>query len=146
MRNEISISVAGQDNRDAIISLLQSEKLPVGDIPTQLEKFFVAINEGVVIGAAGVEAYGKCGLLRSVVVKSAYRKLKIAEQLVNEIENLGRNEGIDTLYLLTETAGAYFSKRGYQAMPRAEAPRSIQESSEFSHACPSSAMLMRKEL
>jgi arsenate reductase (thioredoxin) len=48
--------------------------------------------------------------------------------------------------LLTETAEIFFARKGYHTVDRKDAPAEIQASSEFSHLCPSSAVLMKKTL
>ena len=146
MQNLISINAVNDKYRDAIIGLLQSEKLPVEDLPADLKNFFVAIDNGSVVGAIGLEVYDQNGLLRSLIVKSEYRKMKLATRLINELENLSRSIGLKSIYLLTETAREYFDKKGYTAIDRNKAPVSIKQSSEFSHVCPSTAVLMQKNI
>ena len=146
MQNTITITVAESKYKEAIIALLQSERLPVEDLPARFQNFFIATDNGFVIGAIGLEVYGRDGLLRSLVVKPEYRKMKIAEGLVNEVEKLGKSFGLAAIYLLTETAQRYFAGKGYQAIERKEAPASLMQSSEFSHVCPASAVLMKKNL
>jgi amino-acid N-acetyltransferase len=46
--------------------------------------------------------------------------------------------------LLTETAPGYFETKGYQQITRADVPEEVQQSSEFSHVCPQSAIVMKK--
>src|SRR5687768_13661838 len=130
--NGIHITKAGNHYRQSIVSLLQSEKLPVDDLPSQLDNFFVAIEAGKVIGAIGLEQYGNCGLLRSMVVNNTYRNQSIASRLVGELEENARNAGIDCIYLLTESAPGYFERKGYKRISRTDVPESIQASSEFS--------------
>ena len=146
MQNTVTITAAESKNKEAIIALLQSENLPVEDLPVNLQHFFIASDNGVVIGAIGLEIYEREGLLRSLVVHPGYRKMKIAEELVNEIERLGSAIGIEHIYLLTLTAQGYFTGKGYQLIERKDAPQLLQQSSEFSHACPASATLMKKNL
>jgi len=144
MRNEIVISPAQFEHRDAMISLLRSEKLPTEDLSADVSNFFIAMDQGLVIGIIGLEVYGDDGLLRSLAVRPEYRNMNIGTVLVSELENQGRNLGISNFYLLTETAMEYFSKKGYEVVNRKDAPASIQGSSEFKYACPSSATLMQK--
>ena len=146
MQNIITITAAEPKYREAITGLLRSENLPVEDLPVHLTNFFIAKDNGLVIGAIGLEIYGADGLLRSLVVKSEYRKMKIAAGLINEIEMQGRSLRLKNLYLLTETAREYFESKGYLVMERTKAPGLLQQSSEFTHACPASATLMIKNL
>jgi amino-acid N-acetyltransferase len=146
MGNQINIVPVDPIYRDAIISLLRSEKLPVSDLPPDLPQFLMAIDNGHVVGGIGLEIYERNGLLRSLVVKPEYRSMKIAAGLISELEKLARDQGLHAIYLLTETAPDYFLKKGYDIIPRSDAPESLQQSSEFSHVCPTTAVLMRKNL
>ena len=66
--------------------------------------------------------------------------------LVARLESEAKSSGIEALYLLTETADKYFAKKGYTAISREIVPVEIKSSSEFSHVCPVSAIVMKKEL
>lgn len=142
----MEISQATPHNRAAIISLLQSQNLPAADLPLALDGFFTAIHEGRIIGLIGLERYGQYGLLRSMVVHPEYRKQKIAERLVCTLEDRAAVTNIQAIYLLTETAEAYFTKRGYTKVSRDEVPPEVRQSSEFNHVCPVSATVMAKRL
>jgi len=50
------------------------------------------------------------------------------------------------IYLLTETAKPYFEKRSYTIVERDNTPDVIRRSSEFSHVCPVTAVVMKKTL
>ena len=129
-----------------VISLLQEEKLPVSDMPDSMEHFFLAMDGMKVIGAIGVEQYERFGLLRSLVVNKEYRNQNIASSLIKALEQHARTVAIDSIYLLTETAPHYFEKKGYRIIKREEVPAPVQASSEFSHVCPQSAIVMNKKL
>ena len=146
MLKEMEVRQADNSDRKNIIGLLQSEKLPSDDLPQTLEHFFIAVDEDNVIGAVGLEQYDNCGLLRSLVVNPAYRNQNIAGKLVGKLEIRAKESGIDCIYLLTETAHIYFEKKGYKRITREEVPDSIRQSSEFSHVCPSSAIVMMKTI
>ncbi|WP_158288321.1 arsenic resistance N-acetyltransferase ArsN2 [Mucilaginibacter psychrotolerans] len=128
------------------IALLTAENLPVDDLSENLPDFFVAIEGSEIIGVAGMEVYGNYGLLRSVAVLPSRRGQGIAGKLVGQVESAGKQKGLSALYLLTETAADYFKNKGYAQIDRAQVPTAIQISSEFSHVCPVSAIVMEKEL
>jgi amino-acid N-acetyltransferase len=132
--------------RQSVVSLLSSEKLPVDDLPPSLDNFIVAIQNNVVIGAAGLEIYGYYGLLRSLVINPAHRKQGTANKLLQQIETLAKSKRLKTIYLLTETAPEYFHRKNYTKVTRAEVPVEVQQSSEFTYACPQSAIAMKKTL
>lgn len=144
--NKIDIIKATPQRRREVIDLLAEEHLPTTDLSAQLDNFFVATDNNKVIGAIGLEKYNDCGLLRSMVVIKAYRNQYIAASLVREIETLAKDSGIICMYLLTETAAAYFENKGYEKISRLDAPETIKASSEFSSVCPVSATVMKKQL
>lgn len=132
--------------RDEVVALLQSQKLPFEDLPPLLQNFYVALEGQKVVGLIGMERYGSVGLLRSMVVHPNCRNKGIAEKLVQVLEEKARAAGIHSIYLLTETAEKYFNRKGYTKIDRKEAPEALMQSSEFSHVCPVSAAVMKKEL
>lgn len=140
------IAKAKADQRQSIISLLQSENLPTEDLPHSLDNFFVVLKGDGIVAAIGLEQYGNCGLLRSMVVKKEYRNRSIASDLVKELESEAFALGIDCIYLLTETAPLYFEREGYKPVTRDETPEAIKASSEFKNVCPVSAIVMKKSL
>ena len=143
---QTTVTDAGNTERQVIIDLLKAEKLPVDDLPLYLDNFFVAIENEKIIGAIGLEIYGDCGLLRSLVVDRKHRNKNIASALVGQLESHAKAKGLNCMYLLTETAAQYFEKKGYQTLTRDEVPDELKQSSEFSHVCPVSAVVMTKEL
>lgn len=93
-----------------------------------------------------LEGRGPDLLLRSLAVEPARRGRGCAESLVTAVEALARDEGARTLWLLTETAEAFFARRGYEAVERGAAPAAIRATRQFSELCPDAATLMHKPL
>jgi len=135
-----------EHSRNEIINLLRTNNLPSEDLPDALNEFYAALDEGKLIGLVGMERYSRFGLLRSMVVRPNYRNRQIAAKLVQLLEQAAAGSGITTMYLLTQTAENYFSKRGYQVITRDTVPQALFQSSEFSHVCPVSATVMKKDL
>ncbi|MDB5030509.1 arsenic resistance N-acetyltransferase ArsN2 [Mucilaginibacter sp.] len=135
-----------ENYREQIIALLSAEKLPVDDLPETLENFIVALNADEVTGAIGLEVYGDYALLRSMVVSPPNRNKGVAGDLLQQLETIANTKSIKEIYLLTETAPGYFTGKGYQTITRADVPAEVQQSSEFSYACPQSAIVMKKIL
>ena len=142
----MNIIEASPHQRDAIMALLQSQNLPSKDLPQSLQDFYVVLEEEKLVGLIGMERYGLFGLLRSMVVHPLYRNRRIAEGLVALLEERAAASGIQAMYLLTETAENYFGRKGYTNVSREEVPADLKGSSEFSHVCPVSATVMKKEL
>jgi len=126
--------------------ILQESKLVYSDLDPQLPHFFVALSNLELIGCIGLEIYGTCGLLRSLWVDPAQRNQGTAKALVNKLEQYAGELNLSDLYLLTETAEAFFINIGYQGMDRGEIPKILKSSAEFSSLCPATAKLMTKKL
>lgn len=137
---------SAENYRAEVIQLLATEKLPVGDLPGNLENFLVAVINGEVTGVIGMEMHGDVGLLRSMAVAPGFRGKDIAHKLILAIEQLARDHKLNTIYLLTETASGYLSRKGYQQIARDDAPGEIKHTSEFSQLCPQTAVVMNKSL
>ena len=135
------------NNKSAdIAEILSAEKLPVDDLPGTLDNFLAATENGLTIGVVGLEIYGVYGLLRSLAVLPGYRGKGIAGKLIEQLESLAARSGLKALYLLTETAPEYFAGKGFQKITRDEVPDEVKQSSEFSHVCPVSAIVMKKSI
>lgn len=81
-------------------------------------------------------------LLRSVVVDAAARGQGCAHQLIAELVQNGRRQGVSQLFLLTTTAAAYFTPLGFRAISRKAVPLAVRQAREFQGACPDSAISM----
>lgn len=97
-------------------------------------------------GVIGLESFGRTGLLRSLAIAADCRGRGYGRLLVAECERGATASGMDTLYLLTETAAAYFVRLGYQHLPREQAPVAVARSSQFTSLCPASAAFMMRHL
>ena len=128
-----------------VLALIDKAALPVEDINDKVELFAIRENEHV-LGTIGMEHDDKVALLRSLNVDVKQRGKGYGDALVKFLENVANDKGIQTIYLLTTTAEAFFSKQGYLVVCRNEVPQFIQHTSEFSSVCPASAIVMKKEL
>ena len=142
----IEIRRAEAGNRTAIEKLLSSSDLPLDGLDAGLPLALVAAEGGRLVGCGAIEPYGASGLLRSVCVEASVRGTGVGRRLVEELEKLALASGIDELYLLTETAGAWFPRFGYEPAERSGVPAAMAKSAEFTTACPISALLLRKSL
>ena len=142
----MNIVKATDQRRDGILNLLQSQKLPSEDLPFFLNDFYIALEEDKLIGVIGMERYSHYGLLRSMAVHPDYRNKHIAETLLLRLEKKAVSSGITAMFLLTETAANYFERKGYDTITRDDVPNDLMGSPEFSHVCPVSATVMKKQL
>ena len=128
-------------------TMLVAAGLPVSDLSHSPNLSLLGVRQnGQLLGAIGIEAYGIDGLLRSLVVTPACRNTGLGLSLLSDAESWAAARGITTLYLLTTTAAQFFARRGYETVTRSEAPASIAATALFKDLCPASSAFMRKVL
>jgi nucleoside-diphosphate-sugar epimerase/N-acetylglutamate synthase-like GNAT family acetyltransferase len=130
----------------AIIRLLEENDLPVAGLTEHLVTTLVAQADVGLVGCAAVELYGAAGLLRSVAVDGARRGEGLGHRLTQAALDLAGAHGVNTVYLLTTTAGAFFPRFGFRQITRDQVNPAVQRSVEFTTACPASAVAMRADL
>jgi amino-acid N-acetyltransferase len=131
----------------AVKQLLSASSLPIEDITAQpLQHFFGCGSGPELEGVIGLELFGAVALLRSLAVASSQRGSGVGSGLVAHAEHHARDQGVQSLYLLTTTAEQFFLRRGYERIPREEAPAAIKGTKEFSGICPVSSAFMVKTL
>ena len=141
----MKVRTVTSDDLATIRRLLREAELPTDGLEEQFGAgYAVAMDEGAVIGAAGVERYGRFGLLRSVVVAPQARSRGAAELLVRDRLAWAGTEGLEAVYLLTTTAERYFTRLGFENVERDALPVEIRDSREFASLCPSTAVAMRR--
>jgi len=141
----MNITPASPNSFSSAIALLKQNALPTEDI-TAGTRLFVAEEEDLVVGTIAVEYDYKHALLRSLSVSEEKRKSGIGATLVGFIENYVKQQGVEAIYILTTTAESFFSRRGYHVIRREDVPSFLQRTSEFSSVCPSSSIIMSKQL
>ncbi|MEM1402778.1 MAG: arsenic resistance N-acetyltransferase ArsN2 [Pseudomonadota bacterium] len=130
-----------------ITALLESSGLPTDDLQTlDLSLFRVVVSEGQLEAVGGLERLGCLALLRSLATVEGARSRGLGRQLVKELLALAQAEGVEEVYLLTESAEQYFSSLGFREIDRAFVPQGIKESEQFSSLCPGTATVMMKQL
>lgn len=127
-------------------ALLADSALPVDDLDQSTVHFLVAVDDLGTMGTIGLETFGEVGLLRSLAVRPDARGGGVGGQLVEALEADARQNGLSQLVLLTQTASAFFSSRGYAVIARESAPAAVHRSAEFRSLCPASATCMTKVL
>jgi amino-acid N-acetyltransferase len=135
---------AVRDDLPQITALLTAAKLPTAGVGQHLRTFVVSDPDGAIVGVGGLEIHGPLALLRSLAVEASQRNRGLASAICDRLEGEAARRGIGHVYLLTETAERFFSRRGYVAVSRADAPPEIAASEEFSSLCPQSAVFMRR--
>ena len=131
----------------AVVALLAAARLPTEDLTEgHCESFFFSGSSETPEGLVGLELFGDVALLRSLVVSEEQRGTGAGSRLLSHAEQHALSRGVRHLYLLTTTAEAFFSKRGYVRAERQAAPPAIRATREFAGICPASSAFMSKQL
>ncbi|HEU5103832.1 MAG TPA: arsenic resistance N-acetyltransferase ArsN2 [Roseiflexaceae bacterium] len=129
-----------------LLALLERSGLPCDGVNDHLATAIVAHDQGEVVGSAALELYGASALLRSVAVDGRLQRRGLGRQLVQSALDIARQRGVEQVYLLTETAPDFFARLGFMLIERATVPPAVQQSVEFTSACPASAQAMALDL
>jgi len=127
-------------------ALLRANQLPADDCAEQLQRFCAIYEGNELIAAGAVEAVEQYGLLRSIVVRQDCRGMGLAGNITTHLLQRAREEGRLAIYLLTETAEAYFAALGFSLMPRSDVPPALTRTRQFSSLCPDNAICMCLQL
>lgn len=134
-------------DKNEIVALLEAAALDTSDLTAAKLRHFVILRDGsAIVGTVGLEPFGDAALLRSLAVSETHRGEGLGVQLVQSIESYAGSLNVKTLYLLTTTADAFFSKLGYFPADRAKVPEQIASTPEFTTICPDSSVCMQKLL
>jgi len=125
---------------------LRRAGLPFEDLDGPALEVFRLDGEAGPLGWAALERHGADALLRSVVVAEARRGTGAGGELVARVARRAAGEGVERLWLLTETAAPFFAGLGFAPITRGEAPEPIRRTGEFSGLCPDAAVCMTKRL
>lgn len=127
---------------EKIQHLLESESLPTPGVSEHLKHFLVAESGGTIVGAIGLEVYGNTALLRSAVIASDEQRKGIGSLLYDHNLAQARSLGVKRLILLTNTAEAYFTRKGFKRIDPKSVTGPVTTSIEFTGACPAHAACM----
>ncbi len=129
-----------------VLALLRKAELPSAGVAEKFSDFFVAEQDGRLIGVAGLEIYRSSALLRSVAVEDEWRGSGVGGRLIDLALEKGRARGLEDVFLLTTTAEHYFPRFGFACVTREAVSQDVKASMEFQGACPASAVVMRRYL
>ncbi len=143
MNSQISSRSADLSDWPRLQNLLRSVNLPLEGAKENLQNFVVLETPDQIVGTVGLELYGSVALLRSLAVAEDFQGQGHGRLLYQKILERAVRQGGDEIYLLTETAEAFFAKAGFTKIAREEADDRVKRSVEFQSACPASAACMR---
>ena len=131
----------------AVEALLAASGLPTDGVAESLDGFFVAEQNGTLVGVIGVEqCCREYGLLRSTAVAAEWRGRGVGRRLVERAIAESEARGTKALYLLTMTAEHYFPSFGFVETTRDRVPSEVRATTEFTSLCPSTSTVMELEL
>jgi amino-acid N-acetyltransferase len=142
----VAIDRARPDDIDEVHALLAGHHLPLDGLSDHVATLLVARQGGRIVGSAALEIYGDGALLRSVAVAPSAQGQGLGHDLTEAAVRMAQEKQLPAVYLLTTTADRFFPKLGFERIDRRDVPASVQASVEFTSACPSSAVVMRKTL
>jgi len=142
----MSIRAARSEDLSEVMGLLDRLGLPVDGVPSHLDRFLVLEIGGGIVGAVGLEVYGRRALLRSLSVAAEQQGRGHGRRLYREILARARALGIEEIVLLTETAAPFFEREGFEKIARHEVDETVRASEQFRSSCPQSAACMRLRL
>ena len=147
-RNMMTLQIenARTEEKELLISLLKEADLLTEDLPEGQSNFLLAKEGDELVGVAGLELFGSVGLLRSVAVSPAHQGQGIAGRMVEQLLAGADEQEVQAVYLITTTADHYFNRYGFKAVDRQQVPEAIQQTRQFSGLCPSSAVVMKRNL
>ena len=146
MTGAASLEPLEPDRLDRVEALLEANDLPRSDVRSDSVTIYGCRADGELVGIGGLELYGSAGLLRSVAVREPFRGQGYGRRITESLEDRAAKQGVETLFLLTTTAGEFFRSLGYREIDRTTVPEPIAATSEFADLCPASAVAMRKRV
>lgn len=144
----IRIRKALESDRPAIVQLLEESGLPDEGLDAVLPRMLVGEVEGLIVATAGLAKGDGCALLRSVAVDRSFRGQGLGVEIVRQTLRLASVLGVQTVYLLTESAGEFFPRFGFKPALRAEVEAHFPDSSQTAPggACKSAMPMVLRDL
>ena len=144
-RQVLTIVGAQPTDLDEVLMLLAASGLGADGVAEHIADFLLAREGRRLIGAAALEDYGVAGLLRSVAVVANRRGWGLGRYLTCALIEHARQRGHTAVYLLTDTAEAYFKRFGFRPVERSVVQPAVLASVQFSgEACSMSVVMVRE--
>ncbi|MCG5077998.1 GNAT family N-acetyltransferase [Paraburkholderia tagetis] len=115
--------------------LLRTCQLPVEGVREHINRYLVSRDSGGIIGCAGLEQYGKVGLLRCLAVARRARFAGLGDFILSLLVADARERGIESLVVHSTGAERYFEQIGFTAAETSELPDDLRRSLERTSPC-----------
>jgi amino-acid N-acetyltransferase len=99
-----------------MIELIAGANLPPLFVAENLEGFVAAEREGAVVGCAGIELFGQCAVIRSVVIDEAVRGTGLGRRVYEALLAKAAAALVTDLYLFTEDARDFWEHVDFQVI------------------------------
>lgn len=96
-----------------MVELIAGAHLPPLFVEEFLDGFIAGERDGEIIACGGVEMYGDCAVIRSVVVDEEGRGLGLGGRLAEMLMAHARDGGATDLYLFTADALPFWQRYGF---------------------------------
>lgn len=126
--------------------LLTANGLILDDVAAGIRDFFVAVENGAIVGTIGLEVREPFALLRSAAVAPARHRGGIGARLVARLVAEAVVRKISALYLFTPSAAPFFERHGFSRTTRDAIPEELRSTGQFAHACGATAVTMVRTL
>jgi predicted N-acetyltransferase YhbS len=138
--NEIAHLILSIQNGEAGLALTLDDQPDLLDIPTAYASggFWVALDEGKVIGSIGLIKCGSLGILKKLFVHARYRgRLGVAKALLELLLDHARKLGLQDIMLDTPAAAArahaFYAKSGFVPISAEALPSNYKYVDRDSH-------------
>ena len=110
---EITIRAARPDDVPRIADVIAAADLPPLLIEEHLDGFVVGEQSGEIVACGGIEFYGDCAVIRSVVCDERIRGQGAGSRIARALLEHGRTAGATDLYLFTGDALPFWERHGF---------------------------------
>lgn len=108
-----TIREASERDKDIIWALLLRHELRTEGVLEPCTRYWVAEEDGRIIGAIGLEIGSTSVLLRSAIVAPNLRSRGLGRELTKTALNSARTDGYRVAYCFSTDAGDYWVARGF---------------------------------
>lgn len=142
-RAALTIANGRASDLDEVLALLAASGLGADGVAEHITDCLVAREDGRLVAVAALEDYRVAGLLRSVAVAADRRDWGLGRYLTHALIERSRRCGHAALYLLTDTAQAYFERFGFRPIERSTVQPAVLASVQFrGESCKASVVMV----
>ena len=111
---QVAFRAAARDDLPALSAMIASENLPPFFIEEFLDGFLIGERDATMLACGGVESYGDCAVIRSIVVAPETRGLRLGRHIVDLLIGIAHERAAKDLYLFTMDAWPFWKHLGFE--------------------------------